>query len=145
MHFLIGFCILIGLVNFAFGERTAQNAVRVLLVTAMGLVFVFAIYLVADVRSTPTESAKIPEDTPFSYLPKVPEDTQELRRMCVEWIAHPNDAPRMCFIVLEKCLSLTDGICGHMPLAGVTPLQLIETYEEFCEKHKKDANYVVCK
>lgn len=103
MHLLLGFAVLIGLVAYAFGGAVARNVVRFVLITGSVLVMAFAVAVFVDLfRDTKAESAKIPEDTPFSYLPKVPEDTQELRRMCVEWIAHPNDAPRMCFAVLER-------------------------------------------
>ena len=104
MHVLIGFAVLVGLVMFAFGDGWARAFVRACLLFAVMTFLAFVTYVAVDIVHTPPiESSKIPELTP------------ELRAQCAEWRSHPNDAPRMCFAVLEQCNSPTDGICGHMP------------------------------
>ena len=104
MHILISFAVLAGLVMFAFGGDVARVFVRACLVGVAMCFLAFVTYVAIDiVRTPPIESAKVPEFTP------------ELRTQCAEWRSHPNDAPRMCFAVLEQCNSPTDGICGHMP------------------------------
>lgn len=95
MHLLVGFAVLVGLIAFAFGGRTARNFVRTALFAATALLIAAGVYfniiIWRELHAT-EESAKIPEDT------------AELRRTCAEWQAHPDDAPRMCFAVLERRL-----------------------------------------
>lgn len=111
MHLLIGFAVLVGLVAFAFGERTAVNVVR----TTLGFVALSVLaglaWFAVDVLHTPQEITLIPASefyaargaTSLTLQPaKIPENTSELRRICAEWLTHPNDAPRMCFAVLER-------------------------------------------
>lgn len=95
MHLLVGFAVLVGLIAFAFGAQTARDVVRLCLFAFVTTVLAGLTYFAVDVwreLHATEESAKIPEDT------------AELRRTCAEWQAHPNDAPRMCFAVLERRL-----------------------------------------
>ena len=65
-------------------------------VICIGLVSVMLAYIVDEVRKPPVEHAKIPEDS------------VELTCACAEWFNHPNDAPRMCFAVLDRMWSQQD-------------------------------------
>jgi len=93
MHVLIGFVLIIGVIAFGFGANIARMTVRACIAGALLAFVVATMYIAVEVWQTPdadiVESAKIPEDTP------------ELRRLCTEWKTHPDDAPRMCFGVLE--------------------------------------------
>jgi hypothetical protein len=92
MHALIAFAILLGIVAFAFGNRTAQGLAAVALGGVVVLIIFGFGYLVflAWCEVGTQDVAKIPEITP------------QLRRTCQEWQLHPNDAPRMCFAVLDE-------------------------------------------
>lgn len=91
MHLLIIFAIIVGLVAFAFGGAAARNVVRFVLITGSVFAMAFAVAVFVDLfRDTKAESAKIPEDT------------LEMRLTCAEWRNNPDDAPRMCFAVLER-------------------------------------------
>ena len=65
-------------------------------VICISLASVILAYVVTEVQKPPVEHAKIPEDT------------TELTCACAEWFNHPNDAPRMCFAVLERMWSNRD-------------------------------------
>ena len=67
-------------------------------VICVSLASVMLVYVVTEVRKSPIEHAKIPEDI------------TELTCACAEWFNHPNDAPRMCFAVLDRMWSNRDDI-----------------------------------
>jgi len=91
MHILIGFAIIVGLVAFAFGNDMAARFVRTVLVTiGLALIALLSYVVITALHDDATESAKIPEET------------AELYRACDEWLTHPDDAPRMCFAVLDR-------------------------------------------
>jgi hypothetical protein len=49
---------------------------------------------------TPAPKTAGPAPKPTT-MAKIPEDTPELRRTCAEYLRNPDDAPRMCFAVLD--------------------------------------------
>ena len=91
MHVLIAFAVIVGFIAYAFGPAMARTFVRACAAGAL-IAFAMAVVFVA---------VELLRPEPDTAIGKIPEDTPELRRLCTEWKMHPNDAPRMCFGVLE--------------------------------------------
>jgi hypothetical protein len=94
MHILIAFAVLVGLVAFAFGGDVARNVVRTCLLFVVMASLAGLTYVAVDVWRELHPPAEV--------AAKIPEDTPELRRACMQWAGAPGDAPRMCFTVLER-------------------------------------------